>query len=143
MKLALRREAATDATVLQRAACAVIRARLVSDFCHGGIVIDGDLYHATATHGVHKVPAGEWTPERWDLFDVGNSRDEVGRALFEANKGMKYDWFSLLAFVGLRVRDASHVYCFEWCYWVMTGKVPTERVTAETLLIFALEGRTR
>jgi hypothetical protein len=143
MKIALRRDAASDATTMQRFACAVIKARLVSQYCHGGIIIKGDLYHATATHGLHKIEAGQWTPDRWDVFDLGIERDAEALALFEKHAGMNYDWFSLLAFVGPRVSDETRVYCFEWAWWSSTGEVPTVRITPEMLILLSAKKVTR
>lgn len=137
MKLALRRDASIDATTLQKIACSLVRARLVSSFCHGGIVINNNLYHATSLNGLCKVNEGEWSPSRWDLFDLGCDGDGAALDLFEKNKGMSYDWFSLLAFVGFRAVDTSRVYCFEWSYWAITGTPPMLRVTPEDLILLA------
>lgn len=134
MKLALRRGAPTNATVWQRMACWVIRARLVSVYCHGGIEIGGWLYHATAARGLHRLAPGEWSPERWDLIDMGEARDARALALFAEHEGAAYDWFSQLAFVGLRARDSRRFYCFEWCYLAMADALPRTRVVPETLL---------
>lgn len=137
MQLALRKDAARDATPFQCFACDVIKARLVSEFCHGGIVINGDLYHATATRGLHKVPKGEWTPDLWVLRDVPQADEARALRNFARHKGAKYDWFSLLAFVGVRAKDDARLYCFEWCYYAMTGLTPQGRVTPENLLLIA------
>lgn len=136
MLLALRRLPPADATRMQRLSCATIQARLVSAYSHGGIVIDGVLYHATAARGLHKLRAGEWTPERWDLFDVGGD-DAAALALFQKYKGAAYAWLRLLTFLGFKaVRDLTKMYCFEWCFLAMAGVFPTERMTPEKL--FAL-----
>jgi hypothetical protein len=129
----------------------VIKTRLVSLFCHGGIVIDGVLYHSTLARGPHKMQPGEWSPDKWDLRDVGGD-DAQAIAEFEAactppegwwkrlwwkiTKG--YDLFSLLAFVGPGVRVSWMHYCFELCYRMMTGRKPTSRITAEILLLAPL-----
>lgn len=139
MKLALRRDAAADATAMQRFACAAIKARLVSDYCHGGVVIGDALYHATAAHGLNALPAGCWTPEHWDLFDFGDSHDADARLLFMLNEGAAYDWIGLLAFEGLPFNDPAKLYCFEWCWFAMTGNRPTFRVTPEMLVRVVLE----
>lgn len=135
MKLALRKTAPTNATWLQRLACWAIKARLVSQYCHGGIVINGELFHATAAHGLHSLPAGQWSPDNWDLIELGDAHwHHSALKLFAHYQGARYDWVSLLAFVGLRVRDHDRMYCFEWCWLAMTGQVATERVTPEMLL---------
>lgn len=147
MKAAFRRDPAVDATALQRLANWAIKARLVSQYGHGGVVIDGTLYHVTANGGYHTLPPGEWTPERWDLFDVGGddaaamarfydaSTPPDGRFkrwLWETVKG--YDWFSLLAFVGLFIRVRWLHYCFELQYHMITGEYPKQRVMPEVIL---------
>lgn len=154
MKLALRKTAPTNATWVQRLACWAIKARLVSQYCHGGIVIGGVLFHVTAAHGYQKLYPGEWTPEHWDITDVGGN-DAAALAIFDtvskppAKRWQRviwrllkgYDWFSLLAFVGPLVRVWWLNYCFELCWWMMTGQRPTGRVTAEMLLVQALKAR--
>ena len=47
MMLALRRTAAEHATWWQRLFAWATRVRLVSDYCHGGIVIDNMMYQVT------------------------------------------------------------------------------------------------
>ena len=136
MKLALRTQPASDAKWLDKAAHEVIKARLVTRYPHAGIVIGDTLYHATAKRGLH---ASEYTPERWTLIDIpGDDMDAL--RLFAEWDGAQYDWFSLLAFVGLRARDSSRMYCYEWCYLALTGEHPKGRVTPETLLAVALKG---
>lgn len=133
MLLALRRDAPAGAAWPQRFFCWLIRARLVSQYCHGGIVIDGCLYHATSANGLHCLKPGEWAPENWDLIGVGADRETAWRMWLRYG-GAKYDWFSLLAFVGLRTRDSERMYCFEWCWMAITGENPGFRVTPEMLL---------
>lgn len=133
MMLALRTQPATDATLLDKLAHWLIKARLVTRYPHAGIVIKDKLYHATAKRGLHVT---EFHPERWELIDIpGDDMDAL--RLFAEWEGAQYDWFSLLAFVGFRARDSSRMYCYEWCYLVMTGKHPSKRVTPETLLALA------
>jgi hypothetical protein len=137
MILALRRDPPSNANLLGRLFSRVIKARLVSDFCHGGIVIDGDLYQANSLHGLHKVPRGSWTPTNWVLLDVQGD-DAAALALFKKHEGAQYDWMGLLAFVGLRAGRDGWMYCFEWCWLAMTGSNPTARVTPEKLLTYPL-----
>ena len=131
MKLALRRSAASD-SLIDRLSSWVIKTRLVTRFPHAGIVIDGRLYHSTGRKGLHVTD--EWSPEKWELIDVSGS-DDKALGLFHEWRGAGYDWFSLLAFVGLRVRDSRRLYCYEWCYLAMTGKNYKGRVTPELLLM--------
>lgn len=122
----------------------VTRARLVTLFCHGAIVIRGDLYHVTTTKGVHCLKAGEWEPEKWDLSeDIDTERDDARLALFEQYKGAKYDWFSLLAFVGIHAKNDRKVYCFEFVHimfhLINIGQAVPERITPEVLYDNLLE----
>ncbi len=133
MLLALRKYPPAGATLWQRFACWVIKARLVSQYCHGGVVVNERLLHTTATGGLHCVSPGNWSPENWDLFDVGGDDGEAAEQ-FIRYEGVDYDWFSLLAFVGPRVRDSHRFYCFEWCWLAMTGEHPKNLVTPEMLL---------
>jgi len=139
MLLALRKDAPADATLWQRFACWAIKARLASQYCHGGVVIDGRMYHSTSARGLHMLDAHEWTPDRWVLIDLGDERDaEVLQIFTHGLAGSEYDWLSLLAFVGLPARDASRMYCFEWCWLAMIGEKPESRVTPELLILLSL-----
>lgn len=102
MQLALRTTAATDANWMARLFCWIIRVALVSRYCHGGVVIDGVLYHTTATSGSVAVPAGQWNPERWALRDVP-ARCSAEQALiaFNAVRGRHYGWVLLPNYVPL------------------------------------------
>lgn len=133
MLLALRKSPPTGASLWQRFTCWVIRTRLVSQWSHGGIVIDGVLYHSTSSRGLHAVGPGAWTPAHWDLIEV-QADHQTAEQMFLHYAGARYDWASLLAFVGLRVRDSKRFYCFEWCWMAITGEVPKTRITPERLL---------
>lgn len=133
MKLALRRTAAENATWAQRQFAALTRWRLCSVYCHGGIVIGDRMYQANAKYGLHDC---DFTPERWDLFDLGDERDAAALALFSELEGDKYDYLGVLGF-GLPVRgDADRLYCFEWCALAM-GVEPQRWMTPEKLLLAA------
>lgn len=138
MLLALRRDPPANATRWQRFVCGTIKARLVSQWSHGGIVIRGDLYHATAAHGLGMTKAGDWTPDRWDLFPLPDWVDPQAYRLFIQYQGAKYDWKSLLSFVGIKEEDNAKFYCFEWCYLAITGQLPQGRITPEVLLELVL-----
>ena len=147
MYLALRRIPATDATWLDKLFLAVIKARLVTEFPHAGMVINGTLYHATARHGVCKTT--DYTPERWVLHDLGTERDAVAQAKAEllVELGTGYDFAELLDFTPLhfvvwlarlhpklRVVLDSNLYCYQLCWLLMTSEYPDQRVTPERLL---------
>lgn len=139
--LALRREAATGAAWWQRALCAITHARLVSDYCHAGIVCDGTLHHVTVQDGLHATR--EWTPSRWDLVRLPDGlRAALHRAL-DAHAGARYDWFSLLAFVlPGRYSDNTRLYCMELPALVLDIST-ARRVTPERLLLATIREMAR
>lgn len=139
MKLALRTKPASTAWN-HRLAHWIIKARLVTRYSHSGIVIGSTLYHSTATDGVIKTD--DWTPENWVLIDVGGD-DSRALEVFRQLEGGRYDWLSLLAFVGIKARDSKASYCYELSYHMMTYKHPTERVTPEDLLLLAVDRKGR
>ena len=134
MLLALR-----HTTQTHKAGAAVIRARLVTAFAHGGIVIGSGLYHSNASHGVHVECNADLSG--YTLVDLGSEHDARALALFDQVEGKGYDFASLFAFVVPGVTDSQRWYCFELCWLLMTGTAPKERITAETLLIEALRMR--
>jgi hypothetical protein len=137
MILALRHSLPPDASLIQRASAAVIEARLVTEYAHAGIVIDGTLYHATGAKGVHAEPCADLSG--WTLIDLGAMRDARALALFRNVEGAGYDWISLTSFVVITSSsDSQRWYCFELAWLLMTGTAPRERVTAEMLILQAL-----
>lgn len=133
MKLALRTGAAPDASWLGRLSAEAIKIRLVTDYPHAGIVIGETLYHATSKHGLTSQP---FQGEGWRVVEVGGD-DAQALRLFEQHKGAGYDWISLLAFVLVSASDSQRWYCYEWCWYAMTGRRPKGRVTPEMLLDLA------
>ena len=130
---AFRKTAPTNPTWFQRIACWLTKTRLVSQYCHGGMIVEGDLLHVNTTYGLHKELAGTWTPANWELFEVKADAQQI-LELFERFKYTKYDWFSLIAFVGVSASDSDKLYCFEWMWLAMTNQNPNFRVTPEILL---------
>jgi len=116
----------------------VIRARLVSTYCHGGIVIDDVLYESTFENGVSSRPFS-FAQDGWDLYHVTNLDNQDVLQRFTSVLNRPYDWFSLLAFlVPWRASVAQWFYCFELCWYLMYGTSPHHRVTPESLLIGVL-----
>ena len=139
MQLALKRTPASNATRWQRTFAALTKWRLCSNYSHGGIVIDGRLFHATATNGLTSQPFDIAAASAgWDFVDLGQGNDAAVKALFEQRQGTKYDWFGLLAFVLPWRADDSLLYCFEFCALAM-GLPINGRVTPEMLLRAALD----
>ena len=133
--LALRRTASDSATPVQRAAAALTRWRLASDYCRGGIVVDNRLMHSTTSHGLCAVEPCDWDTGKWDLFPVDFVSAESVLALFEQHAGAPYDWLGLTPFAlpGMRDGDITRLYCFEWCALCMGLR--TDRLcTAEYLM---------
>jgi hypothetical protein len=111
----------------------VIRARLVSTYYHGGIVIDDMLYESTFEKGVSSRP---FVPEGWDLYELTNLNAQDVLQRFTSVLHRPYDWFSLLAFVlPWRASVSQWFYCFELCWYLIHGTSPNHRVTPENLLI--------
>ena len=134
--LALRRSAASNATWWQRALCALVRWRLVSDYCHAGVVCDGKLHHVTLQDGL--TSTDDWTPHRWDLVPLPGHLWPVLQRVLMQHAGARYDWFSLLAFVlPGRYSDHKRLYCMELPALVLDVSV-TERVTPERLLLASI-----
>lgn len=146
MKVALRRGAASDATLIQRLASDYIRSRLVTQWPHAGFVIGDRLYHASGSVG---LAVTDLTPERWDLIDMGESYDAPALAIFAhlVEQGAGYDWLELLDFTLARktlrlfarvprVRRwlELNVYCYFLVLWALTLVKPTARVTPEKVL---------
>lgn len=131
--VAFRRTAPVGAAWWQRALCALVRWRLVSQWCHAGIVCDGVLHHVTVTDGL--TSTDDWTPHRWELFALPDSCRYVLQTAVQAHAGAKYDWFSLLGFVlpGRWWSDHRRLYCFELPALVL-GISTRQRVTPEILL---------
>ena len=114
------------------------RARLVTNYPHGGVIVDGELLHITARDGMHAT--SDYRLADWDLFRVGVESSLV-RKRFHDCIGCKYDWLSQLSFVlPWRVSVRDWLYCFEWIFLAVTGELPGRRVTPEDLLTFS-EGK--
>lgn len=111
----------------------VIRWRLVTAYPHGGIVLRQHLYHSTVADGVHLEDA-PMERDGWLLLPVDVDEYTASKRIAQ-RLGRPYDWLSLLAFVlPVSVRWSRADYCFEFCWFVLTGENPTKRVTAEQLL---------
>ena len=144
MHLALKRTPASDATRWERWFAALTKWRLVSDYSHGGIVIDGRLYHSSARQG-----GLGWEPfdmaqasVGWDFIDLGNERDGLAQSLFLRLHGTPYNYVGLLGFVVPWHIETDRLYCFEWCALAM-GIPVTARITPERLLAAATTTRHR
>lgn len=111
----------------------LIRGRLVTVYPHGGMVAGATLFHSTLADGVHPEDAPT-AADGWLLLPTAVTMDvamqRIGRRV-----GRRYDWISLFAFIlPVSIRWSRADYCFEFCWYVLTGQKPTGRVTAEQLL---------
>lgn len=114
-----------------------IKFRIVSAYSHGGMFDGVYLYDVTATDNMSKHVLED--KENWDFFVAPVTYDELEVRYLKYMK-YKYDWFSLLAFLGLKARDSDRLYCFEWCHIAITGENPSFKVTPEKLLALCLKG---
>lgn len=132
--LALRKTAASNATIWQRIFAAVTRWRLCSNYCHAGIVVEQSMYHMTYKDGLH---VSGFDKAKWDLYELPNYDVNHLHTLYNRYTTAKYDCFSLLGFIlPWRVTDSSRLYCFEWCALVagLPAKVK-QHITPEDLLV--------
>lgn len=139
MQLALKQSAPANATRWQRLAAQLIRLRLCTTYCHGAVVINGDLYQATAARGVHAIPAGDWEPEKWVLVPFGGPTcDARALQLFASVDGSAYDWWGVMRFVlpALSQRPQAW-YCFELASYLKTAERERGLVTPENLFELA------
>ncbi len=112
------------------------RARLVTHWPHAGVVVDGVLMHTTLANGLHAV---NFTGgDGWDLIELPEQIAAQVLDVFARHRGAQYDAVSLLAFLlPWRVSDSRRMYCYEWCWYAMSGQNPSWRVTPEQLLLLA------
>lgn len=116
----------------------LIRWRLVTGYPHGGIVAGATLFHSTLAAGVHPQDAPA-AADGWLLLPTTVPL-EVAMERIGHRVGLPYDGISLLAFVlPVSVRWSKADYCFEFCWYVLTGEKPTGRVTAEQLAVLVAQ----
>jgi hypothetical protein len=150
MQLLLRKGPNPSSTWYEKLGAYTIMGRLVTDYPHAGIELNGILYHADAKHGLHDVPLTNGIGT-WLKIDLGADNDDKLIQLYNSRKGAKYDWLSLFAFTPLNwianklgktdIRYAKWIYCFEWCHEAITGEIPKGKVTPESLLVLSLSKR--
>lgn len=137
MKLVLRHALPPNTPTSHRIGAFAIETRLVSAFAHGGILLGPHLLHATGAKGVH---AATWDGAGgWVVIDLGADRDARTLERFEKVRGAGYDFVGLGAFIVPSISDSQRWYCFELCYYLMTGRIPRERVAPEMLVLLALQ----
>ena len=139
MFLVLKKRSLDKEPIQNKVFSTLIKWRLVSKYCHGGIVINNKIMHCTSKGLVSEDFTITKSDRYWDVIDLGNEIDDYVLDLFEQYKGTKYDWFSLIGFIlPWRVTNRKAMYCFEWCLLAMGGII-TERVTPENLYLLAID----
>lgn len=116
----------------------LVRAFTHSQWSHVAALINGRIYESTATKGEHETSGVRdypSTPEIEDEYEWYESvvPDELALQRYNEIKGKSYDYFSLFAFLSLKIRDAKRFYCYETILYLMVGDVGA-RVTPEVIL---------
>jgi hypothetical protein len=118
----------------------LVRAFTTSQWSHAAVKIGDRLYESTAIKGAyHKSGVRDYpiTPEiieQYEWFDCPVD-DAIALQRYNEIKDCKYDYFSLLSFLFIKVRDAKRYYCYEQVLYMMLGGVD-ERATGEVLLTY-------
>lgn len=118
----------------------IVRALTTSQWSHAGVWIGDRFYESTALKGdqsksgVRDYPITTVIAQDYEWFEY-DIPDELALERYNQIKDCSYDYFSLLAFITLKVRDAKRYYCYELVLYMMTGAVD-ERATPEVLLTY-------
>jgi hypothetical protein len=126
----------------------VIRLILRTDWSHSAIAMQDDdgqwrLYESTMLKngqpkaGVHDYLLTDALALQYEWIDRGASGDAVAKARYAEIKGLPYDFFSLFAFIFVKIRDRKRIYCNELTMHLLGGD-SDKRVTFENLLYFIL-----
>jgi hypothetical protein len=116
----------------------IVRTITDSQWSHAAVWIGERLYESTALRGTQPSSGVRdylITPEitqEYEWFDCPVD-DGVALKRYEEIKGSAYDYFSLLAFLTVKIKDSSRYYCYEAVLYMMVGAVD-EKATAEVLL---------
>jgi hypothetical protein len=116
----------------------IVRTFTTSQWSHAAVWIGDNLYESTALKGdkyksgVRCYPISQEISDEYEWFDC-NVPDKLALERFNQISGCSYDYFSLLSFLTLKVRDSKRYYCYELVLYMMTGNV-NERATGEVLL---------
>jgi hypothetical protein len=127
----------------------VIRLILRTDWSHSAIAMQDDdgqwrLYESTMLKngqpkaGVHDYLLTDTLALQYEWFDLGTDGEAVAKAQYALIKGFPYDFFSLFAFIFVKIRDSKRIYCNE-CTMFLLGGDANKRVTFENLLYFILK----
>jgi hypothetical protein len=114
----------------------LIRARLVSQYSHSALLINGGLYQSTPTRGVHVTTVDP--SDSWDWFEIPEHYASEALNRFRGVVGRPYDLIGATAFIlPWRVGSTKNFYCHELCAYLLGLEVTKQsRVTPETLLKF-------
>jgi hypothetical protein len=136
--LALRSGAPDGANWLQREFSRLTQKRLVSDYCHGGVVVAdqnglGLLLQSNLSHGVHCVQPDGWQPEKWTLIETDRDPARV-LELFSYVEGEAYDVGELAAYIGIYLGAKQKYLCFELADLLLETNI-AGRKTPERLIV--------
>lgn len=120
----------------------IIRTLTTSQWSHAAAWIGDSLYESTATKGVQYksgVRSYPITPEIIDEYEWFDCpiEDDIALERYNSVCTFSYDYFSLLAFLTIRIRDAKRLYCYELILFMMIGSADI-RVTPEVLMAWLL-----
>jgi hypothetical protein len=134
MKIAFRHTPAKGC--MHRVTAAYIKWKLKTDYPHAGVVVDEHVLHCTLRYGLHFT---RHDSSEWLIIDMPSRTDEQVLELYDAWKGARYDWASLLPFaLPVVVRNREQLYCYEWVWLAMTGESPEFPVTPEKIMQYLL-----
>lgn len=76
-----------------------IRAATFSNFNHVAVELNGTIYHATFSNGVHKIPADGFTDHyhKVETHEIHGLDEEKAKEWLESHLGAGYDWKALVA----------------------------------------------
>jgi hypothetical protein len=118
----------------------ITRGLTTSQWSHAGAWIGDRFYESTALKGdqsksgVRDYPVTTALAQDYEWFEY-NIPDELALARYNQIKDCAYDYFSLLSFLFLKVRDSKRYYCYEAVLYMMIGAVD-ERATPEVILTY-------
>lgn len=104
---------------------------LKTDYPHGGVIIDGILWHTTPKGLQPEVFNNH---NDFDVFDTLVS-DKIALNRISEYKGIRYDGIGLIGFkLPWRFSDSKALYCFEVLWLALTGENPNKPISPDTVM---------
>jgi hypothetical protein len=104
---------------------------LKTDYPHGGVLIDGVLWHTTPKGLMPEVFNNH---NDFDVFDTPVS-DKIALNRISEYKGIRYDGIGLIGFkLPWRFSDSNALYCFEVLWLALTGENPSKPISPDTVM---------